>query len=228
MAKQLLTEAGLTFSDNTWSGPTPAGTPRQDGASPVAESEVDPNDPASRTGPVKNLEIEIWGLAGDQQNNQICQVIAQSWNSIGIKSEAKFEDISTIWGPNGYQFTDKMTVSFWSWSNGNDPDDAYYWNSKYIPSTPTGSGGNLPAYFFPFSFQKQIDDLTNQAAAETDQEKRKELYWQIQQLLFDEEVVIWIYWAKYFPVLAKNIGGVWPSAFNNLLWNAEQWYLTTQ
>lgn len=222
-AKQLLTEAGLKFQDGVWSGPTPAGKPRQSGGD-YDPNAADPNAPA--TGPVKTFEIEVWGLAGDEQNNRICQVIAQAWNQIGIKTTTKFESTSTIWGPNGYQFTDKMTAALWAWYNNNDPDDQFYWNSSQVPKTPTGTGGNVPAYFFKYNFQAQIDDLTSRAAKETDQEKRKQLYWQIQQLLFDEEPVIWIYWGKAFPVVDPNIGGFWPSAFNNLLWNAEQWYLT--
>ena len=34
--------------------------------------------------------------------------------------------------------------------------------------------------------------------------------------------VIFIYWEKAFPAAAKNIGGFWPSAFNYLLWNANE------
>jgi len=223
MAKQLLTEAGLTEADGGWSGPVPAGTPRAEGGE-YDPNAADPNTPA--TGPVKPFEVEIWGLAGDEQNNRICQVIAQAWNEIGIKTETKFEDTSTIWGPNGYQFTDKMTASLWGWFNNNDPDDMLYWHSSQVPKTPTGTGGNLPAYFFPYSFQAQIDDLTSRAAKEVDQEARKALYYQIQQLLFDEEPVVWIYWSKAFPAVAKNIGGFWPSAFTSLLWDVSKWYLT--
>jgi len=210
-AKALLIEAGLT-EDGGWSGPTPAA------------DTTDPNAPG--TGDVKPFEMEIWGIAGDTQSQQICQVIAQSWNELGVKTEAKFEDVSTIWGPEGYQFTDKMTACLYSWFNSNDPDDAFYWHSDQIPSTPTGSGGNLLAYFHKFNFQDQIDELTTSAALETDQEKRKAIYFQIQELLHEEVPAIFIYWSNQFPAAAKNIGGLWPSAFNRLLWNANEWYLT--
>jgi peptide/nickel transport system substrate-binding protein len=209
-AKALLTEAGMT-EDDGWSGPTPA------------TDTTDPNGPA--TGPVKKFEMEVWGIAGDSQSQQICEVIAQSWNELGVKTQTKYEDVSTIWGPEGYQFTDKMTACLYSWFNSNDPDDVFYWHSSQIPSTPTGSGGNLPAYFFKYNFQDQIDDLTSRAAKETDQAARVELYGQIQQLLHDEVPVIFIYWSNQFPAISKNIGGVWPSAFNRLLWNANEWYL---
>jgi peptide/nickel transport system substrate-binding protein len=119
-----------------------------------------------------------------------------------------------------------MTACLYSWSNGNDPDNMFYWHSSQIPDSPTGSGGNLPAYFHEYNFQAEIDDLTSRAAVETDQEVRKELYWQIQELLHEEVPVIFIYWSKAFPAAATNVGGYWPSAFTNLLWNAQDWYLT--
>ena len=207
-AKALLVEAGLTQNgDGIWEGKVPT------------------TDPNVGDGEVKPLDIELWGLAGDSQAQQIVQVIAQSWNAIGVKTTPQFQDISTIWGPEGYQFTDKMTACLYSWSNSNDPDDMFYWHSSQIPDSPTGTGGNLPAYFFPYNFQEKVDDLTARAAAETDQEARKELYWQVQQLLFDEAALIFLYWEKAFPAAAKNVGGFWPSAFNSLLWNVQDWYL---
>ena len=174
----------------------------------------------------KKFEMELWATTGSAETQQIVQVIAQSWNGIGIKTSPQFQDVSTIWGPEGYQFTDKMTACFYSWFNSNDPDDMFYWHSSQIPDSPTGTGGNLPAYFHEYNFQAQIDDLTSRAAKTTDQEERKQLYFQIQQLLHDEVPVIFMYWEKSFPAIAKNIGGFWPSAFNRLLWNVEGWYLT--
>jgi peptide/nickel transport system substrate-binding protein len=213
-AKSLLAEAGLTPGDGgVLQGPTPA--------TDVADPNTQP-----ATGEVKPFEMELWYLSGDAQSERIAQIIGASWNSIGVKTDLKSEATSTIWGPEGYQFTDKMTACLYAWYNGNDPDDMFYWHSSQIPTSPTGSGGNLPAYFYKYNFQAKIDDLTSRAAAETDQEKRKELYFQIQELLHEEVPVIFIYWAKQFQAVAKNVGGFWPSAFNNLLWNVSEWYLT--
>jgi peptide/nickel transport system substrate-binding protein len=211
-ARDLLTQAGLTERDGGWHGPTPA---------PDA---ADPNGPA--TGPSKPIEMEIWGRAGDSLSQQICETIAQSWNGVGIKTEARFEDETTLWGPNGYQFTEKMTACFYSWYNANDPDDSFYWHSSQIPGTPTGNGGNLPAYFHKYNFQDNIDELMTQATGTLDEERRKEIYWQIQELLHDEVPVIFLYWNRQFPVAATNIGGFWPSGYTRLLWNAHEWYFT--
>jgi peptide/nickel transport system substrate-binding protein len=212
-AKALLAEAGLTAGDDgVLQGPTPATDAKDPNAQPA-------------TGETKPFEMEFWYISGDSQSERIAQVIGASWNSIGIKTDLKSESVSTIWGPEGYQFTDKMTAALYSWYNSNDPDDMFYWHSSQIPESPTGSGGNLPAYFFPYNFQEKVDDLTSRAAAETDQAKRTELYSEIQALLHEEVPCIFIYWSKQFEAVASNIGGFWPSAFANLLWNVESWYL---
>ena len=190
------------------------------------ESGLDLGEDGIRIRDGKRFEMQLWGVAGSAQGEQICRLIAERWNQIGVKTETFFEEQETLWGPMGYQFTEKMTACLYAWINANDPDDMFYWHSSQIPTCPVCDGGNLPAYFFPYNFQPEIDDLTERAARETDVEQRKELYFQIQELLHEEVPVIFLYWGKDFPVVARALGGVWPSAYTRLLWNVEDWYLT--
>jgi peptide/nickel transport system substrate-binding protein len=215
MARQLLTEAGLTEnSDGVWEGPTP--TPSKD---------IDPN--TDRGGPVKEFRMEYWHISGDSIEDQIAQVIAQSWNEVGIPTEVKSEDVSTIWSPDGYQFDpETMTACKYSWFNSNDPDNMYYWHSSQIPPDPTGAGGNAIAYFFPLNFQAKVDELTEAGAKETDPAKRKTIYQELQVLIAEETPVVFLWWGKDFSAVVPNLGGFWPSPFNRLLWNAQDWYFT--
>ncbi|MDI3339363.1 MAG: ABC transporter substrate-binding protein [Sphaerobacter sp.] len=193
-AKKLLDEAGWT--------PGPDGIRQKDG---------------------KRMQLELWGIAGDQQNQQILQVIAASWKQIGVQADLKFQDIKTLWGPEGYQFTETPTACGYSWFNGNDPDDSFYWHSSQIPDSPTGSGGNLPAYFHPYDMQDQIDELTERGVATIDQEERKKIYWQIQELLHEYVPVIFIYWNKLIFVSPKRLQGFKPNAFTPLFHNVHEW-----
>jgi peptide/nickel transport system substrate-binding protein len=211
-AKELLQEAGLTLEDGVWVGPTP--TP-----------EPDIDVLTDKNGPVKPLVIELWATSGETQNELILQVVAQAWEQIGVKTEQKFEDVSTIFGPEGYQFTEAMTAGLYSWYNASDPDNTWYWSSQYIPDTPTGSGGNVQSYFFPFNFQEEIDAIINPAVSELDQEKRKEAYFASQRLLNEQVPTIFLYWDKLFSAVANNVGGFLPTTFNSIFWNANQWYL---
>jgi peptide/nickel transport system substrate-binding protein len=206
-AKALLAEAGLTA-----------------GADGTLEGKVPTEDPQIGDGEVKPFNVELWFVSGETESERVCQVVAQSWNSIGIKTEVKNQDISTIWGPEGYQFTDAMTGAFYAWFNGNDPSNKFYWHSSQIPDSPTGSGGNLPAYFHPYNFQEEIDRLTDAGDLETDQEKRREVYFEAQKLLHEEVPVIFMYWLVAFPAARDYIGGYQPNAFTYLTWNVNQWY----
>jgi peptide/nickel transport system substrate-binding protein len=174
----------------------------------------------------ERFEVELWGEATDPQAPRILELIAESWNAIGVRTTTKLAPRDELWGPMGYQFSDRMTAGYYRWSNFNDPDDMFYWHSSQIPTSPTGPGGNLPAFFYEYNFQKQIDDLTSRAAAETDREKRKDLYYEIQALLRKEVPVLFIFWDKGFSAVAHNVGGFWPSAFTYLLWNVREWYVT--
>ena len=90
-AKTLLAEAGLTPGRGRRSGgPVPT------------------NDPNVGDGEVKPLDIELWySSPAIPTAERVCQVVAQSWNSIGVKTTVKNQDISTIWGPEGYQFPNR-------------------------------------------------------------------------------------------------------------------------
>jgi ABC-type transport system substrate-binding protein len=101
-----------------------------------------------------------------------------------------------------------------------------YWHSSQIPTSPTGPGSNWPAYFYPYEFQEEIDDLTSRAVAEIDPEERTQLYFAIQSLLRKEVPVQFTFWDKGFSAASNKLGNFWPSAFNYLLWNVDEWYLT--
>ena len=174
----------------------------------------------------KPLEIEYWVISGDDSVKQMQQVVAASWRKLGIVVDSREEDINSIWGPGGYQFTQKMTAGQYSWTNGNDPDNIFYWNSSQIPKDPEGTGGNVIAYFNKFSFQKEIDELTNAGAAEVNVEKRKAIYWKVQELLHEEVPVIFLYWGKRIYVSPKNFAGFKANTYNYLLWDVADWAFT--
>jgi ABC-type transport system substrate-binding protein len=172
------------------------------------------------------LRIELWGESSDPQAPPILNMIAASWSELGIETAVKLEKRTILWGPTGYQFSDRMTAGYYRWSNVNDPDNMFYWHSSQIPTSPGGPGGNIPAFFNEYDFQEKIDDLTSRAAAETNLDERKKLYEEIQVLLQKEVPVIFLFWDKNYSAASAKIGGYWPSAFNYLLWNANEWYLT--
>lgn len=172
------------------------------------------------------FRLELWGVAGDELAGRVLEAIAAEWAALGIAVLVRTAPPDELWGPLGYQFSDAMTACLYAWTNGPDPDDLFYWHSSQIPTAPTAPGGNLPAFFFPYAFQGEIDALTAAAASELDLETRRDLYWRIQELLTREVPVIFLYWEHAFPAARAHVGGFWPTPWAGLLWNARDWYLT--
>lgn len=175
----------------------------------------------------KPFTMEYWIPSGDQLNSSVMQVIAASWRKLGIQVTTHTQDIKTIFGANGYQFNKKMTAGGYSWFNTDDPDDRFYWNSADIPKSPTGTGGDVPEYFYKYPWQKKIDALTNQGAKTVDPTARKKIYSKIQHLLHQQEPLLFMYSIKLIFAAPKHMNGFDPSGYNSgQLWNAQTWQFT--
>lgn len=172
------------------------------------------------------LSIQYWIPTGDQESAEVQQVVAAAWHNIGVAVTEEQQDPNSLYGPSGYQFTTAMTASGYSWNNLGDPADQFYWNTKDIPTTPTGSGGDDVEYFYKYPWQAKIDKLTNEGVSTVNPGKRRKIYWKIQQLLHQEEPVIFMYAEKDIFVAPRNMTGFDPSANNGLLWNVENWHFT--
>ncbi len=184
-----------------------------------------PGDDGVRTRDGVRFEIDLWGVEEDDQARAILETVAGEWNALGVSTLPLSAPPDALWGPLGYQFSDRMTGCLYTWTNANDPDDLFYWHSSQIPVSPGASGGNLPAFFYPYAFQEEIDALTEEAASTLDLGARQGLYDDIQTLLLEEAPVLFLYWEEAFPAARQEVGGFWPSAWTPLLWNAAEWYL---
>ncbi len=169
------------------------------------------------------LSIQIWYYDGDEPGEQIDRILKREWARIGVAVDLRHQDVKTIFGSHGPMFTKRATGISYTWFNGNDPDDSFYWSSSQIPNSPTGSGGNDCAYFHTFAFQKEIDDLTAAGVATLNRVKRKSIYARIERLLAEQTPDIFIDWQPVLAVASDNLKGFDPNAFNYLFYNVQRW-----
>lgn len=169
------------------------------------------------------LAITLWSIAGDYFGAQVNRLLAREWGAIGIQVALQTALAGEIFGPTGPQFSHQPTGITYGWTNTADPDDRFYWNSAYVPASPSAAGGNDVAYFFRFAFQGQIDSLTDAGVLETDPAKRRVIYGQIQRMLADQVPVIFLYWQDSITLVPAALRGFAPNPFAPLFWNVALW-----
>jgi peptide/nickel transport system substrate-binding protein len=77
-----------------------------------------------------------------------------------------------------------------------------------------------------YVWEKQIDDLYDQGAATVDEKKRKAIYSKFQQIVTDEEPMIFLPVFLYVTAIRNGIGNMRPSAYSALgsSWNSWELY----
>lgn len=110
---------------------------------------------------------------------RIAELLGQSWGAIGVKTEPQAVDpdaLTTACCP-AFDFD----IMIWGWSWGPDPNDPLgVMRTDQIASGSSETGYSNPAF----------DALYDQQAVELDPEKRREIVFQMQQLIFDDVVYI--------------------------------------
>lgn len=170
------------------------------------------------------LRIALWSVQGDAFSRQANARLAQEWGALGVGVTLHTAPAAQVFGPLGPQFSRAMTGITYGWTNGDDPDDRFYWNSDYIPASPSAPGGNASAYFYRFSFQSELDTLTDAGVLETAPARRRIIYDRMQSLLATQVPDIFLYWEDTITLVPHGLQGYLPSPFTPVFWNLAQWH----
>jgi len=124
---------------------------------------------------------------------RMAELLSEMWGQIGVKLEAQAMDpdaLTSVCCP-AYDFD----IILWGW--GSDPDPNLLLSVMTTDEIPTGSsetGYSNPEY----------DALYLQQSSELDLNKRKELVWQMQQIMHDDVIYIIPYYAQNVQAYRKD------------------------
>ena len=120
------------------------------------------------------LQFTMITNAGNKQRESMLQVMQQSWNDIGVSATPSLIQFPQLVSQIVSIRTFDMFLVGFNW--GADPDVSPLYHSRN--AAPGGFNGA--------DFKNaQADSLLDQAIATLDQNKRKQLYWQFQDLMSD-------------------------------------------
>jgi len=116
---------------------------------------------------------------------RIAELLGQTWSQIGIKTEPQALDPDALTSVCCPAFD--FDIIIWGW--GSDPDPNLLLSVMTTDEIPTGSsetGYSNPEY----------DALYTQESVELDKDKRRELIWQMQQIVHDDVVYVIPYYEQ--------------------------------
>ncbi len=164
------------------------------------------------------LSFDNSTTSGNKVREQIQQVLQQQWRQIGVEMKINNMPASVLFG-DFYRLSKFQTVLI-GIAMGPDPDHTFRLHSKYIP-VKGGKGRNAIAYENP-----QVDRLLDAGVREIDQQKRKQIYQKLQDVLVVDLPHLPIYHYIGITGLKPSLQGYVPNL--NVVessWNSNEWWL---
>jgi peptide/nickel transport system substrate-binding protein len=168
-------------------------------------------------------ELVLRYIASQRQLRKDVQaVVQQMWAQVGIKAELKNygDDFFNGYAEGGPMATGNFDVAEWSdVTNFPDPDKSDYWLCAEVATADNPDGANWQDYCNP-----ELDKLFEKQATEIDPEARKQIYYQIEKIMYDDVVWVGLWKDPDLWSVSNRLQGVkfsGPTPF----WNAHEWFL---
>ncbi len=166
----------------------------------------------------KRLSFENACTAGNKQREQIQQLLQQQWRQIGVEMTINNKPAAVLFG-DFYRLS-KFETIINGIGMGADPDHSFRLHSKYIP-VKGGMGRNSIAYENP-----EVDRLLDAGVREMDREKRKKIYFKLQEVLADDLPYLPIYHYVIIRATKADISGFQPNSnMQDYTWNPNEWWV---
>jgi peptide/nickel transport system substrate-binding protein len=164
------------------------------------------------------LKFTCSTTAGNKTREQSQALFQQWWKDIGAAMEINNMPASVVWGDYTYGGKFDTVMAFWGNPTMPDPDCFNTMHSRSIPQHG-GNGNNVAAYSNP-----EVDKLIEQGETTIDREKRKEIYWKIQEIAYQETASAPLHNGTMIVGVNKRVKNYLPNpyAFNNV-WNVADW-----
>ena len=140
--------------------------------------------------------VTLKTVAGDVIGGQVAQIVQQMLLPLGIKMA--IEPVENNTQAQQVQNGDYQMAQAYMTSDILDPSELV----AYAAQSDGGSNAAYSNYKNP-----KVDELARQALAETDEAKRRTIYKQLQQAVFADAAMLWLYWTPAVTAVRTDVHG---------------------
>lgn len=165
------------------------------------------------------LAFNISTTTGNALREQVQQLLIQDWAAIGVELSIENMPAAVIWGDFYVRSEFESLLVGTAFRTGLDPDPAARFASTAIP-VKGGSGGNYMQWE-----NAEADALMIEGQTSFDQERRREIYLRLQEIVREELPVLPIW--QYAPIegTKSSLAGFTPNINQRQnAWNMKDWF----
>jgi peptide/nickel transport system substrate-binding protein len=172
-------------------------------------------------GVVENVEGKPFAFTiqtnqGNEERKKIAEIIQQRLKDIGVKADIQVIEWASF--VSEYLKKRRFEAVVMGFGVGTDPDQYVIWHSSQMG----------PDQMNRLSFSNpEVDRLLEDGRASCHEAQRVKYYQRFQQVLADEQPMIFLYFADALPVVASRVRGIEPAPAG-ISWNFTDWFVPEQ
>ncbi|CAG0947229.1 Oligopeptide-binding protein AppA [Anaerolineae bacterium] len=171
------------------------------------------------------LRLKYSTTSGNKLREDTQALVLQDFKAIGVEAYVENAPSATVignWAAKSPRQHGNFDLIQYSSTAGIDPHAqmAQWFGSANIPSEKNQGGTNIARFSDP-----KVDDWLKQAEKEPDMDKRRVVYCQIAQQVYDAYPVIYLYQAGNAYAYRDRLQGWLANGFNSMGWNAQDWWI---
>ena len=162
------------------------------------------------------FSFELMTNQGNEERRKIAEIIQASLKEIGVHVEVRIIEWASLL--KEYLKKKRFEAIVLGWGIGTDPDQYNIWHSS-----KTG-----PDELNQISFANaEVDELLEKGRSTCQQTERVKHYHRLQEILAEDQPLVFLYFRDALPVVAIRVHGVVPSA-NGIRYNFPEWFVPKQ
>jgi len=164
----------------------------------------------------KPFSFTIRTNQGNEERKKVAEIIQQRLAAIGVQTEIQVIE----WASFIKEFIKKKRFEaiVLGWGVGTDPDQYPVWHSSQMGPDQL----NQISYANP-----EIDRLLEEGRASCHQAERIRYYHRFQEVLAEDEPIVFLYFRDALPVVSSRVYGIQPGP-SGILYNFDHWYVPRQ
>lgn len=165
----------------------------------------------------------------EQHRTLTMQILAERWGMIGVQLDVSNQQSTVLlgsWNEDGTRAIGNFDGILYASSAGIDPHQ-HFRTRYHSDSIPTEENGGAGSNFGRLS-DPDLDALINEAGESVDQEERRALYREINEVLNSHHANIWVYSRTSIDAYNTRLGGLVPNSWRSSTGHAQDWFIVDQ